>query len=72
MPGQSRGNLGLPRFFCRPIENPLFSSAESRVDTTLRKVGEAMCESDHCLECGKFLLVEGVEVCSGCHKEEEE
>lgn len=31
-----------------------------------------MCESDHCLECGKFLLVEGVEVCSGCNKDKEE
>ena len=31
-----------------------------------------MSESDHCAECGKFLMVEGVVVCSGCTKEEEE
>jgi hypothetical protein len=31
-----------------------------------------MCESDHCSECGRFLLVEGVVVCSGCHKEDDE
>lgn len=30
-----------------------------------------MCESDHCSECGAFLLLEGVTVCPKCRKEDE-